>query len=216
MLIFCRVLYMLKIAFLQEGEYMKLVLFGGIQGVGKTTLISWLKQTFPRQLKILDAGEMFRRYVYGQRKIKSAKEVEKLIVEKLLAWPRNAVVVVHWHYAIRRPEGYIPQIHFSRLARIARSGKIAHATLLLVETSAKRILKRRWDNRETKTRPLLLATIRRETRKEEKFLAKTYQMFSQELGRKRVTKYRLRDTRLPVAKKRLARYFEALLARMAR
>lgn len=190
---------------------MKLVLFGGVQGVGKTTLLSWLEEKYSGQLVVLDAGELFRRYAYGNRKTKTAEEVEELIMNTILGVPSYSVVVVHWHYAVRRPEGYIPQVSFSRLARISRSGKIVRATLLLVEAPAESILRRRITDREEKTRLLSLAAIRQEMGKEEEFFAKTHDILTRGLGRNSATTFRLSNTRLSSAKKRLTRFFEVLL-----
>ena len=93
---------------------MKLILLGGVQGVGKTTLLSWLENKFAEKITLLNPGELFRRYFYNER-IKTIEEIEELIANKLEKMPNDSVVVVHWHYAVRRLSKYIPQINFSRL-----------------------------------------------------------------------------------------------------
>ena len=46
---------------------MKLVLVGGVAGVGKTTLLSWLQDKFGRRIKFLDPGELFRKFFYKEK-----------------------------------------------------------------------------------------------------------------------------------------------------
>ena len=138
---------------------MKLVFFGGVQGVGKTTLIAWLKNEFPGWIKFLNPGALFRRYYY-RSKLKTLEEIEELIVKKILSAPQNSIVVLHWHYAVKRPSAYIPQMKFSRLKRIAESGKIERAILLSVEVPASLILKRRALDSRKKKRSLSMPAIR--------------------------------------------------------
>src|SRR3989338_9845981 len=114
---------------------MKLILVGGVQGVGKTTLLSWLRRVYRKRLTLLDPGELFRRYHYD-RKIRTTEEIEELILQKLESLPDDAMAVAHWHYAVRRPMGYIPQIALSRLTRLAQGRKLEHVTLFVVEAPA--------------------------------------------------------------------------------
>src|SRR3989338_11486196 len=93
---------------------MKLILLGGVQGTGKTTLLSWLRHVYGKRLTLLDPGELFRRYHYD-RKIRTTEEVEELIIQRLEALPDGAVAAAHWHYAVKRPTKYIPQIAWGRL-----------------------------------------------------------------------------------------------------
>ena len=61
---------------------MKLVFLGGVQGVGKTTLIKSLTEKFGDKIKVINPGELFRRYFY-RKKTKTPEEIEaaKKIVE---------------------------------------------------------------------------------------------------------------------------------------
>lgn len=189
---------------------MKLILFGGIQGVGKTTLLSWLENKFAGQLELLNPGELFRRYFYNER-VKTLEEIEELIVSKLLKIPNDSAVVVHWHYAVRRPSGYIPQINFSRLKQIAESGKIEQVILLLVEAPIDVVLERRLRDRRTKKRSLSRSIINKEVAVDEKFLTKHKALFSRILGNHRVVVFRLTNVDMRPAQLRLCKFFKTLL-----
>jgi len=91
----------------------KLVLVGGVAGVGKSTLLRHIKEKFgDRILKFVDPGELFRRHIYKSKRPKKVEEVEEMIVNEIVNTPNNAVIVCHWHYAVSRPDGYILQIRF--------------------------------------------------------------------------------------------------------
>lgn len=188
---------------------MKLVLFGGIQGVGKTTLLSWLKKAFAGRIVVLDPGELFRRYVYN-KKIKIAEEIEEYILETLLAVPDDSVAVLHWHYAVPRPDGYIPQISFSRLKHLAKSGKIEQVILVVIEASSNIVRKRRLADCQTKQRSVSRITIREEAEADENFLNKHKSLFSRALGHRNVIVFRVANINLASAKFDLYNFFQTL------
>ncbi len=189
---------------------MKLVLFGGIAGVGKTTLLTWLEGKLGEKIRLLDPGELFRRYHYHKR-LKTMNEVEELIAEKIENMPDDALVVVHWHYAVHRPDGYIPQIAFSRLKRLARSGKIKRVALVLVEASVDAVLERRMKESRLKKRALSSSTIREEAAMEEEFLKKYQALFSNALGAENIAIFHLVNTDLETAKTVLFSFFKPLV-----
>lgn len=190
--------------------HLKLVLFGGVQGVGKTTLLSWLENKFVGQIKLLDPGELFRRYFYD-KKIKTIEEIEELITNKLEEMPTDIVAVVHWHYALRLPSGYIPQIDFSRLKRIAESGKIEQVVLLLVEAPVDILLRRRMADRLSKKRALLPSALREEIAADEEFFIRHWVIFSEAIGNQNVVTFRLTNINLRATKSVLYRFFKLLL-----
>ena len=189
---------------------MKLILFGGVQGVGKTTLLSWLESKFAGQITLLNPGELFRRYCYDN-KVKTTEEVEELILNKLEKMPNDSIAVVHWHYAVKRPSGYIPQINFPRLKRMAKSGNIEKIVLLVVEAPVALVGERRLRDRQTKKRDLCQPAISEEIAADEKFLVEHRLLFSQILGAHNVTIVRLTNTDLPAAKVLLGNFFKSLL-----
>lgn len=189
---------------------MKLILFGGVQGVGKTTLLSWLDDTFKGRLEFLDAGDLFRRYCYRENTM-TAGQVEDLITDKLLAMPEDAILVAHWHYAVRRPGGFIPQICFPRLERVARCGKIKKVILISLEAPVKVILKRRVGDSHLKKRELSRAAIKEEVAADEDFLIKHLDLFSRTLGKRKVIVLRRGNIKLRATKKFLKNFFNKLM-----
>jgi len=189
---------------------MTLILFGGVQGVGKTTLLSWLEHRFAERITLLDPGELFRRYFYNE-KLKTVEEIEELIVSTLEKVPHDAVVVVHWHYAVRRPSGYIPQISFPRLKRLASRGKIDQVVLLVVEVPVDVIYERRIMDFSSKKRALVRSVIHEEIATDETFLMRYQDAFSKALGDHRVLIFRVPNTNLEKAKHVLRKFFDSLL-----
>ncbi|OHB23798.1 MAG: hypothetical protein A3J67_02930 [Parcubacteria group bacterium RIFCSPHIGHO2_02_FULL_48_10b] len=202
---------MFRIELSQQGDCMKLILFGGIQGVGKTTLLSWIKNEFAGKIKLLNPGALFRRYHYN-KKIKTTQEIEELIVNKLGKMPNDSAVVVHWHYAVRRPSRYIPQISFSRLKRIAESGNIEKIVLLLVSAPVDIVRERRLKDSRKKKRAFSRSAIRKEVAADEKFLIKHQILFSQILGDSNVKVVRLINNDLQTTRLFLGNLFESMLS----
>lgn len=189
---------------------MKLILFGGIQGVGKTTLLSRLQRVSARHIVLINPGELFRQYFYRE-KLKTTDEIEELIVRKIETLSKDSIALIHWHYAVPRPSGFIPQISFSRLEQIAKGGKVDNVILLLVEAPADAVRKRRIKDRKSKKRATSLSAIRKELAVEKKYLAKHHTLFSRALGARRATIYRLPNINLPDATMLLKRFFKSRL-----
>lgn len=189
---------------------MKLVLLGGVQGVGKTTLLAWLEKKFAGRIKILDPGELFRRYFYKTR-LKTLEEIEEMIVNRVLKAPEDSVLVLHWHYAVRRPSGYIPQISFSRIKRVVGSGKIERVILILLEAPIETLRKRRLADRGKKKRNLSRAAIKEEAAFEAQFFARHQALFRRALGSCKVTALRLINTDLNITKSEIRGLFKELL-----
>jgi len=190
---------------------MKLILFGGVQGVGKTTLLSLLEDKFRGKIKLLNPGELFRHYFYN-KKIKTTEEIEELIVSKLVKMSNDSIVVVHWHYAVRRPSKYIPQINFSRLKQLAKSDNIEKIVLLLVQAPVDVVRERRVKDSRTKKRDLSRSAISKEIAADEEFLVKHRVLFSQILGSHNVSVFRLTNNDLRTAKLLLFNFFKSLLS----
>lgn len=189
---------------------MKLVFFGGVQGVGKSTLLSWLEEQFRGRVVLLNPGELFRQYFYRER-LKTVNEIEEMIVQEIERYPNDAIVVLHWHYAVPRPEGFIPQISFSRLERLARSGKIQQAILLSVQAPIDTIYERRVKDRQDKKREFSKESIRREINADRKFLAKHRGIFTEALGEDRVTELLILNEDLTAAQAELHKFFTNFL-----
>ena len=189
---------------------MKLVLFGGVQGIGKSTLLSWLENEFAGKITLVNPGELFRHYFY-EEKLKTIEEIEELVVSTLEEMPDDAVAVAHWHYAVRRPEGYIPQIDFSKLERLARSGKIKEVVLVLVEAPVDVIIERRTKDCESKKRAFPRPVILEEMDTEQKFLAQHQVLFAKVLGNHNITVFRVYNVNLEEAKKLLGNLFQTLI-----
>lgn len=164
---------------------MKLVPVGGVQGVGKSTIFNWLKSKFGGQVTFLDPGEIFRQNRDSGAN-RPAEDVEELIVSNILELPDEAVVVAHWHYAVVRPNGYIPQISFDRLNRLARSGKVSEVLMVSVEASTDIIRSRRLKDPSGKKRNLVREMIDEERRLDLEFLGRHYEIFSVVLGEDKV------------------------------
>ena len=189
---------------------MKLILFGGVKGVGKTTLRSWLKTQFGNQIELLDAGELFRQYFYNE-KLKTTDEIEEIIVSKLESAPSDSTVVVHWHYSVLLPSGYSPQVNFSRLRRLAKNGKINRITLLVVEAPIDVLRNRRLKDSPIKKRELGEQAIAKEVEIDEEFLSKHFELFSEILGSQKVSIFRLVNTDLTTTQSVLYDFFRKLL-----
>lgn len=190
---------------------MKIVFFGGVKGVGKSTLLSWLEKLYKDRFEYIDPGELFRRYHY-EEKILTTEEVEELIVKSIEEAPSHSIMVVHWHYAVWRPTGFIPQISFPRLRRIAHNPNIELVFLLSVEASVESIYERRLKESGIKSRPLSFSSISEEAAADEDFLMRHRAIFSEAIGDNNVTVVRFQNEKLKKAEQDLAVFFERLLA----
>lgn len=141
---------------------MKLVFFGGVHGVGKTTLLERVVKESPAGLHVVDPGELFWEHVY-HKKDKTPAEVEMLVIELIAEACRvHPVVICNWHYAVWTPGGYVPQLAFDRLALLIDRVNPECAYSVLVGASARIVLARRVSDRLVKKRKIDLASVEEE------------------------------------------------------
>lgn len=207
--VFVFILCSMESTYIRGENNMKLLLFGGIQGVGKTTLLADLKKKNARRIKFVDPGDLFRRYFYN-KKVKKIGEIEDLIVKKIIETPRDSVVVAHWHYAVRRKSRYIPQITFSRLVRIATSGAIEMIILFDVIAPIDLVRERRRKDYNSKKRSLSMKIIYKEAAANDRFLEMHRALFSRCIGSSKVKVVRLANIDLPTARSVFERYIKKI------
>ena len=179
----------------------KIIFLGGVAGVGKSTLLSRSLEKLGSERSLVDPGELFRKNFYFEKR-KTISEIEDLIVEEILDKAiLSSTVIVHWHYAVRMSEGYIPQISLERLKRVAESGVVEEVSLVLIEAPTEVILERREKDAGVKTRPLSLEIINEEIVYERDYLKKEFDIFTRPLGVDRVKKIIIENTDLEMAEK---------------
>ena len=181
---------------------MRLIFVGGVQGVCKSTLLSWLMNEFNVKIRFVDPGELFRTYCVHE-KLKTYEEVEDLIVQSILAMPGDSTVVVHWHYAVVKPEGYIPQVSFERIEKLAKSGLIHDVKLVSIEASIDVILGRRLNDSGKKKRNLRKDGIALEIARDLEFMERHRDIFEAYLGPSHVSSHRIENVDLESTKLRL-------------
>lgn len=141
---------------------MKLVFFGGVHGVGKTTLLEKLSATSGGALHIIDPGELFWEHCY-QKKDKTPDETEELVVELIERSCRlHPLVVCNWHYAVWTPTGYVPEVAFSRLATLIERVRPGCVCPILIHASADIVFERRKKDQGAKKRKIDLVAIEEE------------------------------------------------------
>ena len=191
---------------------MKLILFGGVQGVGKTTLLAGVLEEFSKSIKLVDSGEFFRRYFYKE-KLKTIDEIEDLIVDQIIDTSGDSIVLAHWHYAVSRPQGYIPQIDFSRVKKIAASKKIDQIVLISIEASIDTIYGRRVKDSSVKKRNLNKDCIFEEIKFDNNFLKKHEDIFLEFIDKDKISIQRINNVTLSSARAELRKLFKKLLSK---
>ncbi len=189
---------------------MKIIFVGGVQGVGKSTLLSWAKRRFGRKVVVLDPGAFFRKYFYS-KKIKTIEEIEDLIVAKIKKSPTSRVTLVHWHYAVKRSSGYIPQVSVSRLNQIAQCKYIQKIILLMIQAPAPMIYARRMKDINKKKRGLTYAEIEKEIAMDEIFMKRQVQLFARSMRRGRLERSYISNSNLKVSMRDFAGLIKGLL-----
>lgn len=132
---------------------MKLILFGGVHGVGKTTLLNHLAEVFGDKLPIFDPGVYFWKHLYELRD-KKTPEAEEVVINELERMKDNQTIVCNWHYAVWTKEGYIPQLGYTNLERLIGVTKPDEVTLILIKASTEEVYKRRVADAEIKKRKI--------------------------------------------------------------
>lgn len=153
---------------------MKLVICGGVHGVGKTTLMDRVALLLGEKCVRFDPGEIFMKHFYRQ-KDKTIEEIEGMVVEQLVERVRSSPLVLsNWHYAVWQPKEYIPQVGTDRWERILRETQGAQIVLALVTASPEDILARREKDRGIRRRKISLDAVREELTQTERFYEEQY------------------------------------------
>lgn len=149
---------------------MKLVLIGGVHGVGKTTLMERVRLALPpNALTTFDPGEYFWSLCYT-RNILSPDTVEELVVKRMMLFSGSNLIASNWHYAVWQPDGYIPQLRFDRFAQLLSFLSPEYLGLVHITASTQHILNRRIQDRESRKRKVDLACILQEQNETERLL----------------------------------------------
>ena len=144
-----------------------LILIGGAHGVGKSTVISQLIRELP-QLHEFDPGELFWKYHFDNSML-STEAIEKMIADALCGLLPE-VVMVNWHYAVWRPDGYIPQMPFELLEKVLEQYSFSRITLIHLTLPDNELYRRRRVDIESgvKKRKLDMEAVRREISESER------------------------------------------------
>jgi len=140
---------------------MRLILFGGVHGVGKTTLLNHLTGIFGEKLPIFDPGIYFWKHLY-ELGDKTIPEVEEIVISELGKMKDNQMIVCNWHYAVWTKNGYIPQLCYANLERLIQVTNPDAVTLILIRASVEEVYKRRMADTEIKKRKIDIKCIEEE------------------------------------------------------
>jgi guanylate kinase len=169
----------------------KLVIFiGGVSGVGKTTVISKIKELKPA-IAFYDPGEMFDQY-FLKNKTLDPKIIEKMvkISFKGLSQP---ITLVNWHYAVWKGSRLIPHLDWKYQKRLAQKMDPSDIyVFILLKADLETILKRRAKDvaLNIKRRFLDNVHIVAEIVQEDKNFLKTINLFRKD-GKGKVKSYQL-------------------------
>lgn len=148
---------------------MRLVICGGVHGVGKTTVMDRVLALLGEKCSRFDPGELFMKHLYRQ-KDKAGREIEEMVAEQLVRRVLSSPLVLsNWHYAVWQPEGYIPQVRMELWDRVLRETRGAQIVLALVTASPEDILARREKDRGIRRRKLSLDAVREELRQTKRY-----------------------------------------------
>ncbi len=94
---------------------------------------------------------------------RTPREVEKLVANELAhKCCRYPWIICNWHYGVWTPVGYVPQIDFSLLQRIAECPTLRKIYLVQITATPEHILERRLKDRQLRRRKLDLACVKEE------------------------------------------------------
>lgn len=157
---------------------MKLLVFiGGVQGVGKTTVMEKSQQLDPT-LAIFDPGRIFELY-HLEQKVVEPKVLEEMVVLGLTGLSQEKTLI-NWHYGVWYGRRYIPHISWKLLEQVARRlGASTEILFVLLTADLDLVLQRRQADAEKglKKRPLSRKTINYELRTEKRFFQEHLQLF---------------------------------------
>lgn len=166
---------------------MKLVICGGVHGVGKTTLMDRATPLLGKEASRFDPGELFMEHLY-RLKNKTVDEIEEMLVEHLVIKVRtHPLVLSNWHYAVWTPGGYTSQVSTERWERILRETSGAELTLVRVTAAPETILARREKDRDVRKRKRDIDAVREELIQTDLFYRKFYERARQFLKPTEVT-----------------------------
>lgn len=164
---------------------MNILLLGGVQGVGKSTTLALLKKQLGTRARMIDPGELFRRYFYKKRR-KTIEQIEEMVVQKILATPTDMIALVHWHYAVPRRGKYITQISVTRLKHLVTDARIEQVMLGLLKAPPAVIHERRKADHCFKKRSLSKKKLGEEIQMENKFFSRQKKIITTAIGTKKV------------------------------
>ncbi len=137
------------------------ILFGGVHGVGKSTLLSGAE--YPGDdVAFFDPGPLFIEHLY-RRRDKSSSEIERMVSDELIALGRgHPLVVSNWHWAVWTRNGYVPQLAAEEFLRFLTRSRPCCLYLVEVTAPAELVLARRLRDAPIRKRKLDLACVREE------------------------------------------------------
>lgn len=137
------------------------ILFGGVHGVGKSTLLSGAE--YPGDsVAFFDPGPLFTEHLC-HRKDKSSPEIERMVSDKLIALSRNhPLVISNWHWAVWTPKGYVPQLAEEEFLRFLRGSRPRCLYLVEVTAPVELVLARRLEDKAFRKRKLDLNSVHEE------------------------------------------------------
>ena len=145
----------------QEGRAMKLILFGGVHGVGKTTLLDHVAEALGGDAQIFDPGVYFWKHLH-EAKDKTTAEIEEMIIRDLLAVKETELVICNWHYAVWTESGHVPQLGYSNLKRLTAAMAPEAIVLIWVTASAEDVYARRVSDASRRKRKIDMRCIHEE------------------------------------------------------
>lgn len=184
---------------------MKLILVGGVHGVGKTTLLDYLAKKIGGTMRVFDPGAYFWKHLI-EAKDKTPAEIEAMVVNELAKTGKEEVVVCNWHYAVWTKDGYVPQLAYDNLERIVSLLAPEKIILMLVTASAEDIHQRRKKDLPKRKRKIGMRYVLEEIEATESAFAKHLRVLEKHTD---VWFLRLDNTKLRKAKKLLLKIVRA-------
>lgn len=147
---------------------MKLILFGGAQGVGATVLLNRFLGLHPTGFDYYDPVGALQLQSDGVAGLSRA-EVEERIVQEVLDRRRSPLLFCRWCYAGWSPAGFTPQIAWQRLHRLAAELHPDEISLVLVRATPVDVFIRRMHQHQVPLPTLNVQAIKEELLANEEF-----------------------------------------------